>query len=277
MDHIRICFRVGTRRTCRVLALHRSMYLYQSRRPEQAILRKRIREIAETRVRYGYRRIHILLQREGWAVGRTRVYRLYRLEQLQMRHKPPRRRVMAKLREDRTPAAMPNDCWSMDWMYDQLFDGDRLWVLTIVDNFSKVCSALWVGQQARTLDVISTLDRAVAVFGKPRSIRVDNGSQFTSRGFDLWAYANSVVLDFSRPGKPTDNAFIESFNARVRIECLNQHWFMDLDDARTKIESWRRDYNYVRPHSAIGERTPITMFTAHRNSPMGSTAPETLN
>lgn len=131
MDHIRTCFRVGTRRACRVLILHRSMYLYRSKRPEQAVLRKRIREIAETRVRYGYRRIHILLQREGWPVGRTRVYRLYRLEGLQMRHKPPRRRVMAKLRDDRATANAPNDCWSMDWMYDQLFDGRRLWVLTL--------------------------------------------------------------------------------------------------------------------------------------------------
>jgi putative transposase len=105
---------------------------------------------------------------------------------------------------------------------------------------------------------------------------VDNGSQFTSREFDLWAYANGVILDFSRPGKPTENAFIENFNARVRLECLNQHWFLDLDDARTKIELWRQDYNDVRPHSAIGERTPMIMFTTHRNIPMGSTVPEAL-
>jgi putative transposase len=183
---------------------------------------------------------------------------------------------MAKLREDRVPAIAPNDCWSMDWMYDQLFDGRRLWVLTLVDNFSRVCPALWVGHQARTSDVVSMLNQAVAAFGQPRSIRVDNGSQFTSREFDLWAYANGVILDFSRPGKPTDNAFIESFNARVRLECLNQHWFMDLDDARTKIELWRQDYNDVRPHSAIGERTPMIMFTALRNNPTGSTVPEVL-
>jgi putative transposase len=259
-----------------VLAVYRSMYLYRSRRPEQAVLRKRIREIAETRVRYGYRRVHIILEREGWSVGRTRVYRLYRLEGLQMRHKPPRRRVMAKLREDRSQAIAPNDSWSMDWMYDQLYDGTRLWVLTVLDNFSRVSPMLWVGHQAKACDVISALNKAVAFYGKPRSIRVDNGSQFTSRELDLWAYANSVILDFCRPGKPTDNAFIESFNARVRLECLNQHWFLDLDDARTKIELWRQDYNDVRPHSAIGERTPMTVFTAHRNNPMGSRVPEAL-
>ena len=193
-----------------------------------------------------------------------------------MRHKPPRRRVMAKLRDDRMTAASPNDCWSMDWMYDELFDGTRLWILTLIDNFSRVCPALWAGHQAKTSDVVSMLDQAIAAFGKPRSIRVDNGSQFTSRAFDLWAYANGVILDFSRPGKPTDNAFIESFNARVRLECLNQHWFLDLDDARTKIELWRCHYNDVRPHSAIGERTPMTMFTAHKNGLMGSTKPEVL-
>lgn len=165
-----------------------------------------------------------------------------------------------------------------------------------------------VRHQARTSDVVSMLNHAVAAFGKPRSIRVDNGSQFTSREFGLWADANGVILvvqfkrmsppevqisrfkplysavssvrfgplDFSRPGKPTDSAFIESFNARVRLECLNQHWFLNLDDARTKIELWRQDYNDVRPHSAIGERTPMIMFTAHRNTPMGPTAPEAL-
>jgi putative transposase len=119
----------------------------------------------------------------------------------------------------------------MDWMYDQLFDGSRLWVLTLIDNFSRLCLALWVGHRARTSDVVSMLNHAVAAFDKPRSIRADNGSQFTSREFDLWAYANGVILDFSRPGKPTDNAFIDCFNARVRLECLNQHWFLDLDDA----------------------------------------------
>ena len=151
------------------------------------------------------------------------------------------------------------------------------WVLTIVDNFSRVSPALWVGHQAKTSDVVSALNRAITMFGKPRSIRVDNGSQFTSREFDLWAYANGVIVDYSRPGKPTDNAFVESFNARVRLECLNQHCFLDLDDARTKVESWRRDYNDVRPHSAIGERTPMIVFTAHRDGPVGSTGPDTLN
>jgi len=173
VDHVRTVFRIGTRRACRMLDLHRLMYLYRSRRPEQALLRKRIREIAETHVRCGYRRIHILLNREGWSAGRTWVYRLYRLEGLQMRHHPPRRRVMAKLRDDRMAAVAPNDCWSMDWMYDQLFDGTRLWVLTLVDNFSRVCPALWAGQQAKTSDTES----GIRNISRMRQLRSTRGSK----------------------------------------------------------------------------------------------------
>ena len=265
LDFVRTCFRVSIRRACKAIPLRRSTYHYRSRRPEQAALRKRIREIAETRTRYGYRRIHVLLRREGWPVNAKRVYRLYKLENLQMRHKPPRRRVSAKLRKDRRPATAPNDCWSMDWMYDELFDGRRIWVLTIVDNFSRVSPGLWVGHQAKATDVVIALRAAVTEFGCPRRIRLDNGSQFTSKELDLWAYANGVVLDFSRPGKPTDNAYCEAFNSRFRLECLNQHWFLDIDDARVKIEAWRQDYNTVRPHGAIGNQVPIDLVRSEKN------------
>ena len=251
---------MSVKRSCGLLSLQRSVFYYRPRRDEQAFLRKRIREIAQTRVRYGYRRIHVLLQREGWAINAKRVLRLYQLEGLQMRHKFPRRRVMAKLREDRCPAQAANDCWSMDWMADELFDGSRIWVLTIVDNFSRVSPRLWAGRRAQAVDVVRTLEAAVAEFGRPRRIRVDNGSQFTSKELDLWAYRHKVILDFSRPGKPTDNAFIEAFNSRFRLECLNQHWFRDLEDARSKIEAWRIDYNQVRPHGAIDNRTPLEVF-----------------
>jgi putative transposase len=259
VDFVRTCFRVSIRRACKAIPVRRSTYHYRSRRPEQAALRKRIREIAETRTRYGYRRIHVLLRREGWPINAKRVYRLYKLEKLQMRHKPPRRRVSAKLREDRRPATAPNECWSMDWMYDELFDGRRIWVLTIVDNFSRVSPRLWAGRQAKATDVVNALGSAVAEFGCPQRIRLDNGSQFTSKEMDLWAYANDVVLDFSRPGKPTDNAYSEAFNSRFRLECLNQHWFLDIEDARAKIEAWRQDYNTVRPHGAIGNQVPMAL------------------
>lgn len=208
-------------------------------------------------MRYGYRRIHTLLQREGWLVNHKRVYRLYCLEGLQMRHKPPRRRVSVKLREDRTDAIRPHQCWSMDFMADQLFDGRRLRLLTIVDNVSRVSPFIGVGFRYRGYDVVTALNLAVAQYGVPECIRLDNGPEFISKEVDLWAYAHGVVLDFSRPGKPTDNAFIEAFNSRFRQECLNEHWFLSLEDATEKIEAWRSHYNEQRPHSSLGYQSPV--------------------
>lgn len=256
IDFVRTCFKVSVRRACRAVPACRATYHYRSVRADQTVLRKRIREIAETRARYGYRRIHIVLRREGWLVNVKRVRRLYCLEGLQMRHKSPRRRVTAKLRDDRSNATGPNQVWAMDWMYDELFDGRRLWVLTVVDTWSRVCPVMRACRSATAIVVIDSLEEARRNFGLPHTIRVDQGCQFTSKELDLWAYTNGITLDFSRPGKPTDNAYVESFNASVRLECLGQHWFMDMDDAMEKIEDWRREYNEVRPHSAmvIGRR-----------------------
>ena len=258
------CFGVSARRACEVVRLPRSTWMYQSRRVEPVALKQRIRDIARTRTRYGYLRIHAVLRREGWIVNRKRVYRLYREMGLQMRRKPPRRRVQAKLREARVPARFQNDCWSMDFMADQTFDGRRLRVLTVVDHFSRVSPAMEVRRRYTGYDVVRTLERATLEYGTPRTIRVDNGPEFVSREVDLWAYANSVTLDFSRPGKPTDNAFIEALNARVRLECLNQHWFLSLEDARVKIDRWREMYNHERPHSQLGYKTPVEFAEAHR-------------
>ena len=173
-----------------------------------------------------------------------------------MRNKTPKRRVMAKLREDRQTAMEQNECWSMDFVHNQLFDRSKIRCLTILDNFSRICPVIDVRSNYKGHDVVETLEEALKAYGYPRRIRVDNGPEFISRELDLWAYARWVVLDFSRPGKPTDNAFIESFNSRFRQECLNQHWFMDMEDARCKIEAWRLDYNERRPHSSIGNLTP---------------------
>lgn len=260
IDFVRTCFRVSIRRACRAVPVCRATYHYRLRRADQRPLRQRIREIAETRARYGYRRIHILLRREGWRVNVKRVHRLYCLEGLQMRHKPPRRRVTAKLRDDRSTATGPNQVWAMDWMHDELFDGRRIWVLTVVDTWSRVCPVMRVTRSATAMTVIDALEEARHGFGLPHTIRVDQGCQFTSKELDLWAYSNGITLDFSRPGKPTDNAYVESFNASVRMECLGQHWFMDMDDAMKKVEDWRREYNEVRPHSAIGDRTPMSLI-----------------
>jgi len=243
---------------------HRSTYHYKAHGDEQAELKKRIKEIAETRVRYGYRRIHVLLRREGWLVNAKRVYRLYTEMGLQLRNKTPKRRVKAKLREDRVAATQSNETWAMDFVHDQLVTGRKIRVLTIVDTFSRFSPATDPRFSYRGEDVVQTLERICGQIGYPKSIRVDQGSEFVSRDLDLWAYQRGVVLDFSRPGKPTDNAFIESFNGKFRAECLNTHWFMSLDDARSKMEEWRKDYNEVRPHSAIGNNPPITLVNGSK-------------
>lgn len=260
MDKLRGEWKVSTRRACSALRIDRSLYVYKSKRGAQAELTHRIKEICETRVRYGYRRVHILLQRDGWAVNPKRIYRLYKELGLQLRNKVPRRRVKAKLREDRRPATQTNETWAMDFVHDQLATGRKIRVLTVVDIFSRFSPAVDPRFSYRGEDVVVTLERICGGMGYPRTIRVDQGSEFVSRDLDLWAYQKGVVLDFSRPGKPTDNSFIESFNGKFRAECLNTHWFMSLDDARAKMEAWRRDYNEVRPHSAIGNKPPISLM-----------------
>ena len=220
------------------------------RRP-QAVLSKRIKEIAETRVRYGYRRIHVLLRREGWQVNAKCVWRLYREMGLQLRNKAPKRRVQAKLREGRSGALGPNDVWAMDFVHDQLFDGRKIRALTIVDTFTRLSPAIDVRQSYRGADVVATLERAKVETGLPKTIHLDNGPEFVSKELDLWAFMRGVTLDFSRPGKPTDNAYIESFNGKFRSECLNANWFLCLDEARQKCEAWRRDYNPASEHPSV--------------------------
>jgi putative transposase len=260
VDEVRREWKVSIRRACAVLRARRSTYHYRHRRPEQTDLGKRIKGIAQTQVRYGYRRIHVLLRREGWQVNAKRIYRLYREMGLQLRNKTPKRRVKAKLREDRTVAKRCNEIWAMDFVHDQLATGRKLRVLTVVDLFSRFSPAVDPAFSNKSSDIVHTLERICQDGGYPKVIRVDQGSEFISRDLDLWAYQNEVTLDFSRPGKPTDNAFIESFNGTFRAECLNAHWLMSLADARQKIEDWRRDYNEVRPHNAIGNISPIALM-----------------
>src|SRR5271170_8115036 len=168
----------------------------------------------------------------------------------------PKRRVQAKLREGRSGAIGPNEVWAMDFVHDQLFDGRKIRALTIIDTFTRLSPAIDVRQNYRGSDVVTTLERATTQDGLPKTIRVDNGPEFVSKELDLWAFMRGVTLDFSRPGKPTDNAYIESFNGKFRAECLNANWFLSLDEARQKCEAWRRDHNDVRPHSSLGGKTP---------------------
>ena len=250
---------MSIRRACRVLEMDTSTYHYRSRRPDQAGLEGRIREICATRVRYGYRRVHVLLRREGWRVNHKRTSRIYRELGLQLRSKTPKRRVKAKLRDDRRLPSQANETWAMDFIHDQLATGRKIRVLTVVDAFSRYSPAIDPRFSYRAEDVVATLEQACGALGYPKTIRVDQGTEFVSRDLDLWAYAKGVTLDFSRPGKPTDNAFAEAFNGRVRAECLNAHWFLTLADAREKLEAWRRYYNEDRPHGAIGQKPPISL------------------
>jgi putative transposase len=250
---------VSIRRACKVLTVDTSSYHYKSHRTDPALLKKRVKEVCETHVRYGYRRVYYILRRDGWLVNMKKVYRLYRELGLQLRNKTPKRRVKAKLREDRTAAVHSNDVWAMDFVHDQLATGRKLRILTVVDTFSRVSPVVDPRFSYRGEDVVATLEKTCQVAGYPKTIRVDNGSEFISRDMDLWAYQRGVTLDFSRPGKPTDNAFIEAFNSKLRSECLNAHWFLSLEDACEKLEQWRRHYNEDRPHSAIGNIPPIML------------------
>lgn len=228
--------------------------------PGQAELEQRIRGICQTRICYGYRRVQVLLRREGRRINQKRTRRIYRELGLQLRNKTPKRRVKAKLGDDRRPATRANETWAMDFVHDQLATGRKVRVLTIVDTFSRFSPALEPRFTCRGIDVVEILEGVCKEVGFPATIRVDQGSEFVSRELDLWAYQRGVTLDFSRPGKPTDNAFIEAFNGRFRAECLNAHWFMSLADAKEKMEDWRKYYNEDRPHGAIGNKPPIMLL-----------------
>jgi putative transposase len=268
VDEMRAGWKVSVRRACRVLRFDAKSYRYRSRRPGQAALEDRIRTICQTRVRYGYRRVHVLLRREGWVINEKRTRRVYNEIGMQLRNKTPKRRVKTALRADRTPPSRSNEVWAMDFVHDQLAMGTKLRILTVIDTFSRYVPVVDPRLAYRGADVVATLERVCKDMGYPSAIRVDQGSEFVSRDLDLWAYQNNVTLDFSRPGKPTDNAFIESFNGRLRAECLNTHWFLSVADAREKLEDWRRDYNEVRPHGAIGNKPPAALLHC-----IGATSP----
>jgi len=255
---------MSLRRACRVFQAARSSLLYRSVRPSQAPLRQRIRDIAYTRVSYGHRRVHVLLRREGWRVNLKRVYRLYREEGLTLRRKKPKRRRAAQPRQERPAASLPNERWSMDFMSDALADGRRFRVLTVIDTCTRECVALEVATTFRGNDVAQLLTRVGIERGLPTVITVDNGTEFTSRALDQWAYRNRLRLDYTRPGKPTDNNFIESFNAAVRRECLSQHYFSSVDEARRVLAAWRDEYNDQRPHGSLGQRTPTEVAAQAR-------------
>ena len=260
-------YRVSIKRAAAVCLLARSLVYYKAHGRDDRAVRQRIKEIAATRVRYGMARIHVLLRREGWCDNHKRVRRIYREEGLNLRLRRPRRNKAARQRSETIQLTAPNQCWSMDFVADALFDGRRFRALTLVDNFSRECLEMEVGQTLRGEDVVAVMERMKHQKGRvPERIKVDNGSEFISKALDRWAYENAVMLDFSTPGKPTDNAFIESFNGSFRDECLNVNWFLSLADAKEKIAAFKEEYNHFRPHSALGNLTPIESIDRQREA-----------
>ncbi len=215
----------------------------------------RLKDLALTRVRFGYLRLTVLLRREGWAVGKKLVYRLYRELDLSMRAKK-RRRLASQSRILLPAADAPNERWSMDFVTARLENGRYFRVLTLVDQYTRECLALEPAFSMNGVKVAACLDSVVADRGRPKSIRVDNGAEFQSRAMDGWAYRHGVQLDFIRPGKPVENGLIESFNGRLRDECLNVHLFWTIEDAKEKLVAWQVDYNQNRPHGSLGQLTP---------------------
>jgi putative transposase len=256
VDYVIDHYATSRRRACRIVRQHRSMQYYRSCKDPKTALRLRMRELAQVRMRYGYRRLHVLLRREGWPLGKDQAYRVYTEESLQLRSRRPRRRKMVIGRRERYVAKRANQAWSMDFVADQLVSGTTFRALTIVDVFTREALCIEVGQRLRGEHVVGACNRIAATRGAPARIFVDNGSEFSGRLLDLWAYHMKAHLDFSRPGKPTDNAFVESFNGSLRDECLNVHWFETLDEAKATIEAWRIDYNESRPHQALKDLTP---------------------
>lgn len=261
-------YQLSERRACRAVGIYRALMRYRSRRPSQQPLRARLRELAAVRIRAGYRQLYVLLRREGWRVNHKRVYRLYGEEGLALRRRRPKRHRSAVARVQRVAPTRPNEEWAMDFMHDTLADGRTVRVLTVLDVYTRESVAPIAATTFRGGDVARILGVVGAERGLPERITVDNGTEFTSRALDHWAYWNRIQLDFSRPGKPVDNTFIEAFNGTVRRECLSSHWFLSLDDLQRTLETWLDDYNNRRPHSSLADVTPAE-FRAGGSSALG--------
>ena len=251
----RVTARISERRACRFTGFALSSQRYRSRRPPHDSLRVRIRELAEQRPRWGYRRLFVLLKREGCRRNRKLVQRLNREEGLAVR-KRRRKKITAIARAVLRAPEKANDLWGMDFVRDALSSGRAFRGFTLVDEFTRECPAIEVGHSLPGARVTGTLDKVASERGFPNGIICDNGPEFIGQEVDFWAFKHGVSLHFIDPGKPVQNAYIESFNGKFRDECLNENHFTSLIDAQATIEAWRKDYNEVRPHSSLGDLTP---------------------
>lgn len=253
--HLQDRFSASERCACQLVGASRSTVRYQPRRIDDAALVARLQELAQQRPRFGYRRLHALLRREGEMVNHKRVYRVYRAAGLAVPRRK-RKRVAVRRGQPVRIGTRPNAHWSLDFMSDSLSTGRRLRTLSILDTCTREALAIAVDTSLPSQAVTRLLDGILLLRQRPESITLDNGPELTSKWFDQWAEQHRIVLDYIEPGKPVQNAVMESFNGRFRDECLNSHWFTTLDDARRTIEDWRIDYNQERPHSSLGYRTP---------------------
>jgi len=244
-------YRRSERQACQLAGMERSSCRYRARRCDDPALRERLRQLAGERRRFGYRRLTVLLRREGWPVNHKRVYRIYGAEGLAVRGRKRKRRK-AEARGSPVLPTQANQVWTMDFTHDSLASGRKFRTLNLMDGFTRESPRIEVDTSLPGLRVVEVARQR----GYPQAIQVDNGPEFISRVVDQWAFMHGVELHFITPGKPTENAFIESFNGKFRDECLNENWFLTLQEAREKIEMWRRDYNQVRPHSSLGYQTP---------------------
>jgi putative transposase len=247
---------MSERHACRLVGLGRSTYRYRARKAERdSALRARLKELAAKRMRFGYRRLTAMLVREGVMANHKRVYRLYREEGLAMRIRQ-RRRIRWTGSVSSAMARRPNERWSIDFVSDYVSTGRVIRMLTVVDDCTRECPAIEVDSSLGGLRVRRVLDRIAGERGLPEAIVLDNGPEFRGRALAAWSEERGVRLEFIQPGKPAQNAYAESFNGRLRDECLNANWFTSLSDARRKIESWRQDYNQQRPHSSLNYLPP---------------------
>ena len=266
--HARENHGLSQRRACQVIDADRSSVRYRSLRPDDLALRRRIRELACERRRFGYRRLQILLEREGIRMNHKKFRRLYREEKLQVRRRGGRKRALGTRRPMVLPSG-PNQRWSLDFVSDAFTDGRRFRILAVVDDFSRECLALEPDTSLSGIRVARELDVIIAQRGKPVTCVSDNGTELTSMAILRWSQERKVEWHYIAPGKPQQNAFAESFIGRLRDECLNETLFSSLAEARAVLADWRDDYNQTRPHSSLNNQTPI----AYARQWGGSTEP----
>jgi putative transposase len=256
-------FSVSQRRACTVLKADRSSMRYRHRRPDDAVLRARLRDLAAVRRRFGYRRLHVLLKREGSLVNHKKLRRLYSEERLQVRRRGGRKRALGT-RSPMTIPQGPNQRWSLDFLSDTLTDGRRIRILAVVDDFTRECLILIADSSLSGLRVARELETVIALRGRPSLCVSDNGTELTSMAILRWSQERCIEWHYIAPGKPQQNAFIESFNGRLRDELLNETLFTTLPQARVMLAQWKHDYNTQRPHSGLGWLTPSEF--ANRNA-----------